>query len=110
VRVSAIRSIKAAKPPLGKPSYRSGSEWAWALPVVWKSCKRICPERWWVYSEGGQFGKQKPPGGGQICASRLVLAQGLGSSRAAGGAALTISDVEPGYVVSGLIISASPSA
>jgi hypothetical protein len=37
--------------------------------------------------------------------------QGFGSSRAAGGAALTISDVEPGDdLVSGLITSASPSA
>src|SRR6266851_8460211 len=99
VRLSAIRSIKAPKPLLGKPSDRLGSEWA----RVWKSCKRIAaPKDGGLTLRAGQFGKHRPEA---VRYARHALSwQGLGSSRAAGGAALTISDVESGDLVSGLSI------
>ncbi len=92
VRLSAIRSIKAPKPLLGKPSYGLGSEWARVLPVVWKSCKaNRCPEQWWVYSKGGAISANKDRPEAVRYARHTLSWQGLGSSRAASGAALTIS-------------------
>ena len=63
-----------------------------------------CPERWWVYSEGGAISANKDRPEAVRYARHTLSWQGLGSSRAAGGAALTISDVESGDLVSGLSI------
>ena len=102
MRLSAIRGIKAPKPLLGKPSDRL----ARSRPgLVWKSCKRIAaPKDGGFTLRVGQFGKQRPPPEAVRYARHALSWQGFGSSRAAGGAALTISDVESRDLLSGLSI------
>ena len=63
-----------------------------------------CPERSWLYAEGGTISANKDRPEAVRYARHTLSWQGLGSSRAASGAALTISDVESGYLVSGLIV------
>src|SRR5450631_1485947 len=57
-----------------------------------------------------RWGKHKDRPEAVRYARHALSWQGFGSSRAAGGFALTISDVESGDFVSGLIVFPSPSA
>src|SRR5450432_2731388 len=93
VRLPAIRASKRGN--------RNGRG---AAGRVEKLQANRCPERWCVYSEGGAISANKDRPEAVRYARHALSWQGFGSSRAAGGFALTISDVESSDFVSGLIV------